>query len=271
MPRYGYGSGGPAEYAMFQQGRRDDQIRNILNMMLSIKQAQEERGWKEREWDYTTGQDAWRRGLEEQKASAQIDADTALAEDRRRPPTTLADEVAKAKAIAQAQAEGRSAGGDKSSEPKPTDYDKKVKQAERLFKAGKMTEQEYSRVLTGYSEDVTPRQDKQIRVGVDLRVKQARAGLSAKYAGKINKKTIAQIKQVEGLNPDFPMEYDLARHRVLENVGDEADAELIAKYDEMFRFFNERLLGKVKKEEFLAKDIPGIDKNAVAAWYDFYK
>ena len=82
MPRYGYGSGGPAEYAMFQQGRRDDQIRNILNMMLSIKQAQEERGWKEREWDQGLEDTEWRRGQEERRTRASERSSDSLVNQR---------------------------------------------------------------------------------------------------------------------------------------------------------------------------------------------
>src|SRR5574343_1569605 len=38
---------------------------------------------------------------------------------------------------------------------KPSDYDKKVNPAKELFKAGKITEQEYNRVVTGYTGEET--------------------------------------------------------------------------------------------------------------------
>jgi hypothetical protein len=57
MPRYNY-SGGPADWAMAQQGRRDDQIRDILNMMMQTKNFNTEQGWKQKNFDYQASQDA---------------------------------------------------------------------------------------------------------------------------------------------------------------------------------------------------------------------
>ncbi|MCK7503245.1 MAG: hypothetical protein MZV70_03490 [Desulfobacterales bacterium] len=77
-----------------------------------------------------------------------------------------------------------------------------------------------------------------MRAGVDLATQKTRAGLSGKY-NKINKKTIGGIKQAEGLNPDFPVEYDISSQRILKMVGDDADIELVKKYDDMFKFYQE--------------------------------
>ena len=99
-------------------------------------------------------------------------------------------------------------------------------------------------------------------------------GLSCRltYPKGINKKTIGQIKQTEGLNPDFPIEYDIASQRILREIGDEKDIDLVKKYDDMFLFFQELQKRGIKKEQFMAGNPPkDIDKNAIAAWYDFYK
>jgi hypothetical protein len=55
---------------MFQQGRRDDQLRDILNTMMALKQYKDESAWKEREWQSGVDDTAWKRGQEERRTIA---------------------------------------------------------------------------------------------------------------------------------------------------------------------------------------------------------
>lgn len=89
MPRY-YGSGGgPAEWAQFQQGRRDDQIRNILNMMMMAKEAQTQEAWKNREWEQGRADTAFNQDLDRRQTEAQIAADEARIKSLNTPGPTL--------------------------------------------------------------------------------------------------------------------------------------------------------------------------------------
>lgn len=71
MPRY-YGSGGPADWAQFQQGRRDDQLRDILNTMMALKQYSDESGWKQKAFDYNAQQDELQNARAEALNQAQV-------------------------------------------------------------------------------------------------------------------------------------------------------------------------------------------------------
>lgn len=81
MPRY-YGSGGPAEWAQFQQGRRDDQLRDILNTMMALKQHSDESGWKQKEWDAGLSDTSFRQGQEERRTTAQENSAASLVSQR---------------------------------------------------------------------------------------------------------------------------------------------------------------------------------------------
>lgn len=263
----------PAQWYSQENQRRDEQMRNLLNMVMAAKRFQ-----------YEQGQDAWSRGLQERQLEEQTRRNDAYSQYEaarvadlvrpEKPEPTVEELAAKARAIAQATAQGKIAGGDRPSAPqtqKPSDYDKKATQAERLYKAGKITEQEYNHILTGYTEDVTPRQNASVRSRIDYQVKKTRSELPGKYP-KINKKTIAQIKQTENVNPDFPIEYDIAVNRILSDVGEPGDADTVKKYDDMFQFFQELKKRGIDKAAFMAMEPPpSIDRNTVAYWFDFYK
>jgi hypothetical protein len=180
-----------------------------------------------------------------------------------------------ARARAKATAEGRIAGGEAGAE-KPSDYDKKVANAKALRAKGMISDQELTRVLTGYSEGITPQQEKSLRNGIDLRTKIARSGLTAKYP-KINKKNIDQIRQSDNLNPDMPVEYDIAKQRILGNVSDDKDVKLVSDYDEAKRFFIDNLMGKTTYADFLNSPTgalfkkKGLDIGTLKFWFDLYR
>lgn len=278
----------PSQWYAREADRRDEQMRGLLNMVMAAKK-----------FKYDQGQDEWTKGFQERQLAETTRRndiyDAAQTERVQYPPEYIAkmqhpelfkNEVApgtlekdleyiKGKykvddATAQKiylQLKGGGAGGN---EPKATEYDKRVAAAEAAYKRGEMTLQELTRVRTGYGEDVTPRQNLQVRAGVDLNTQKARSGLAGKY--KINKKTIGTIKQTEGLNPDFPMDYDISSQRILKMVGDESDIELVKKYDDMFKFYQELVNRGIDKATFMKMEAPAdIDKNTIAYWYDFYK
>ena len=69
MPYYGQW-GGPADYAQQQQAQQQQMFQNLLRMMITAKQSQEERAIREREWQYKQQQDAIQRGLDERRTAA---------------------------------------------------------------------------------------------------------------------------------------------------------------------------------------------------------
>ena len=177
MPRYNY-SGGPADWASQQQSRRDDQIRTILNLMMTMKQNQ-------------TGREdeMFNRGLEERRVAAyeqnaapnppQISEwQYKLLHPEAYPekPSALQEktELLQKDPLLYAKLFPGSAGG---AETKPSDYDKKAAKAEAMFKAGKISEPEYIKAQIGDIGDVTSRQTAQIRSGVDRATMIARSKL----------------------------------------------------------------------------------------------
>ena len=81
MPRYNY-SGGPADWASQQQNRRDDQVRTILNLMMTMKQNQTEQGWKQKEWESGLAADEFNRSQQERRTAASELSATSLAGQR---------------------------------------------------------------------------------------------------------------------------------------------------------------------------------------------
>ena len=61
----GIGSG-PAQYALAQQERQDQSMRNILNLIMSLKQYKQEEG----RFDYKKQQDAIQNDFERQRTEA---------------------------------------------------------------------------------------------------------------------------------------------------------------------------------------------------------
>lgn len=152
----------------------------------------------------------------------------------------------------------------------PTDYDKKVVAADKLLAANKITPQEHTRIVTGYSESETPAQTSRQRQTIDLTTKRALGNVTSDPRWFKNKDLIGQVHS-QGLFPDYPLPYNLAQARNYGGVGDDADIETISKYDQMFRFFNDKLKGKMKKKDFLKMNIPGIDRDAILNWYNIYE
>jgi hypothetical protein len=65
-----YYGGGPAEWAAMQQNQRQQQINNILQMFVAMKQHQEQQAWKQKEWENQLQQQAFSRPLEERRVKA---------------------------------------------------------------------------------------------------------------------------------------------------------------------------------------------------------
>jgi len=291
MPYYGAG-GGPAEWAAMQQQRRDDQIRNILNMMMQFKQYQTERG-----------DEMFNRGLEERRTAAYEknaeptqprlaeweaklmhpewfaeaavtygpEIEAAIEKKNKMAPGTFGKLPNEAKkelyqTYQRVSFTTPSAGGG------ATDYDKKVTAANALLKAGKITDQEYNRIVTGYGEDVTPRQNLSARTTIDLSTKRHRTAVSAGV--KLNKKNVEQVRQTEGINLDYPLEYDVSSQRILGGVGDEADAKLVEDYDGLRKYFEEVLRGKMKFDDFIKTPargkLNGKQLETLKTWFAIY-
>ena len=64
------GQGGPAEWAARQQQQRQQQLNNILQMFMAMKQYQNEQEWKQREWANKIEQQQWERPLEKERVEA---------------------------------------------------------------------------------------------------------------------------------------------------------------------------------------------------------
>ena len=163
--------GGPADWAAMQRQQRQQQMNNLVQMFMAMKQYQNEQGWRQKEWENKVGQQQFERPLEERRVKAyetmagqsgQSDFDTKLAMGRQLGLTGQAlmdfargeKDEAQIRKEAKARAEGTAEGTPDKVE-KPTEYDKRVKEALRLFKEGKMSEGELNRVRVGATETRT--------------------------------------------------------------------------------------------------------------------
>ncbi len=67
--RYGYGTD-PAQYAMGQQERQDEQFRNLINMMIALSKYKTEQGQYSQEWQNKLSEQAAARSIEERRTAA---------------------------------------------------------------------------------------------------------------------------------------------------------------------------------------------------------
>jgi hypothetical protein len=83
-------------------------------------------------------------------------------------------------------------------------------------------------------------------------------------------KELAVAKEL-GVSVEFPSDYSVAKLNIADGVATKQDQEIVTRYDDMFRFYKERLAGKIKFKDFMkmpAAKNPKIDLNRIKLWYD---
>ena len=157
---------------------------------------------------------------------------------------------------------------------RPSDYDKRSAKAAKLREAGKITEQEHIRIDTGYSGGESDKDTLAARRKVDFETRRA-VGAATKQIGKPKDiRNAGIVDTVTGLNLAMPIEYNLSAKRIEADLADDSDYDTVEKYDQMFKFFQDNLLGKMKFEDFMKTDLakdPSIDKERIKAWFEIFR
>ena len=98
MAQYG---GGPADWAAVQQRQRQQQMNNLVQMFMAMKQYQNEQGWKQKEWENRIGQQAQEKGFEERRIGAYEQGQKRLLEQEERLASRKPDWFSQAEIISQ--------------------------------------------------------------------------------------------------------------------------------------------------------------------------
>jgi hypothetical protein len=159
------------------------------------------------------------------------------------------------------------------SEGKPDAYDKRVANAQRLFKEGKITQADLNRILTGAQIDVSDTEKMRSRNTLDYQTRKAwSVGLAQLKAGATDEETLRQ----SGFNPDMPEDYQLAAKRIEAGLHDDADIDTVNKGEALWKYFKNNLFGKMTYEDFVRSQ-PSIVKklgpnvNLIKKWFDKYQ
>lgn len=271
MPNYGR-YGGPENY---YQGGGDGSfdpytgrlnVGQLIQQFILRKRAEEEQA-KQAQWEMQDR--AWteeQRGLQKQVAELDLEAKRREAKDYMSPGAraTAQNVVDYWNATAEEQRRMREIDALKKKEiavkeagggaaEKPSDYDKKAKEARALFKAGKISEQELNRVLTGYTGEQADKERKATRNRIAAETRKAiDAGISNKYHESQKDRDI--VKSSLGVDLTMPAQYNIAKRMVESDVADEEDYDTIKKYEEFLRFYQEELKPKMKLKELLSSE-----------------
>jgi hypothetical protein len=154
--------------------------------------------------------------------------------------------------------------------PTVTDYDKKVGQAKSLYKAGKITEQEYNRIVTGYTGEETEKERKAMRLRI---ASDTRRAIAAGIKGDYHKdpKDAEMVKNSLGIDLYMPEEYNVAQKMISADVADESDYDIVKKYGDLQRFYQEKLKPTMTLKQLIKSDFyKGLEpelKAALVQWY----
>ena len=163
-------------------------------------------------------------------------------------------------------AEARGAGVEK-----PSDYDKKVAEAKRLHKLGKLTDQELSRVTTGYSGEETEKDRKATRYRIAGETRKAiDAGIANEYHK--NPKDRETMKSALGVDLTMPHEYNISKRMMEADVADDSDYDTIKKYEDLQRFYQEQLKPSMSLKQLMASEFyKGLDEKLKAELVKWYR
>ena len=303
MPAY-YHAQDPAQYAQFQQSRKDQQFQNMLRMMMQLQALKQDRS----QWEQSMG-------LKQQQQALDVEQFKSLDRYRKaqekyneylmkpKPPTPSATmktieymvgmgiapdrktafnmykglkDPERIRLEAQARAEGTAAG--KGTTTTPTTFDRKKSALDKKVQEGAITQQQADQALLGIKPPVS--ESEKIRKGYPTRDANLRFASSA-HEGAILKDMRKQIKGAEGAFPtvdgvrvDMPTKYGAAMMNVEDRVATPEDKQIIRKYDAMFQAFVNMVLPNYKSfKEFAQSSGRGKDwdMKQVKLWFDIYK
>jgi len=304
MPQY-YGSQGPAQYAMRQQSRQDQQMQNMLRMMMQLRAMKQDRtqweqgqAMKQQEFaldkeqlksidQHRKAQERYQQHLMEPKPltpSATMKTIEYMVDRGIAPNAKAAYDMYKGfkdpdriRVEAQAKAEGTAA-GKPPTQTKQTAYDKQIAKANQLFDEGKISQEVLDRKTAGLSPPQS--EDEKIRKGYSTRdknlafVSKAHAKVDVKDMKKQIKGVSGAFPTVDGVRVDMPTKYGTAVMNTEDRVATPEDEAIIRKYDKMFQAFIGNVLPTYNSfKEFATDKAKGKDwdMKQVKRWFDIYR
>ena len=299
MPSY-YSPQDPARYHMAQQDRRDQQIRDMINLFLQTK------GFKERQRQFDVEQSAsekeldWRKNYQQalmdyyqfqadpeaqfnisqaktlgkavatpQKPEMQLPANVVqwAKENLGHTDETLKtlDDASKRQLVARYHIE-------KTKTPKaPTASEQKKADLSAMVKRGEITKEQADEAFYGLKPKETPEETLRAgRTARDAAKRRVDDVTDSVYAGDKVESLRKIIKDIPGTPPvvsrlrvDMPHEYNVAKELIQSGFASKDDKDIIRKYDDEFDFFKTITTGiNVRTGEV-------IDKPPVKSWKDY--
>ncbi len=266
-------------------------LRDLLKNFMMMKQLKEERGEKEREWEFKEE----KRLMEERDLASMLEYRKAQTERISRLPeppvppdylrkadSLVAEKVAKdrGEALSMILKIGR----------EPTDvYSRRKKDLDKALKLGTINQDQYNKSLFGLKQGLTP--DELRRKGASIRDGNARE-LRDFYKtipdlidnkGRINTKELRKIIErqggggpvsQQGYRLDMPERYNRATLKQRDGVATVEDTNTIRNYEDMFKIFNDELKDYPTFKDWISSSptakLVGLDKNQMKIWYDIY-
>ena len=289
----------PERYLFGENERRDDQMRNLLNMFMMSKKMGAERGEQEREWKFKEE----KRGMEQQDLTSMLELRGAQTERALRPPTPPVEKRSTMyqKALDMVKTKVAPSVGEamsmllKENEDPLTTYDKRTRDIKKDVESGVMSPEKGKQIQYNLKQELTP--DERIRKGASIRDANGREirdffktipGLIDNKGRMISRKLRKIVGEKSGGLPlssqgyrlDMPERYNRAVLNKRDRVATTENLDVIEKYDAMFEVFQNRLLKRdvnsFKKymTSPTTKDLrndPDFDNGQIKLWYDIFK
>jgi len=279
-------------YLTGEKKRKEQGIRDLLNMFLMSKQIGEKRG--ERKWE---------KDIEERRLTSLEDYRKAQIKEWERPealpkpppfPATIQEAI-----VASGQGGVKSEGIDWSKvaevlnewqykEPKPSAYTLRKRDLDKALKLNTITQEQYNRSLFNLKQELTPEEKR--RKGASIRDSNIRE-LRDFYKnipelidkGQIKPRELRKIigKQgggtpvsQQGYRLDMPERYNRAILNQKDGVATIEDEDIIKNYEDMFKIFQDELKDYPTFKNWInnspISNLVGLDKNQMKIWYDIY-
>lgn len=167
--------------------------------------------------------------------------------------------------------------------PKPTTFEQKKAYWDQRLATKEATQEQYDEAVWGVKRKPTP--EETIKKGANVRqsnttwlkdvYKNVDEGTVLKEAKKAKARPV-----VSGIKFDMPYDYNLAILNQQDRVETPEDLDVIAKYEAMYRVFQERLMGQginsfkkfmTAEETRDLREDPNFNKGQIKRWYDIYR
>ena len=295
-----YRSESALPYLYKEKERRDEGMRNLLNMFMMQKQLGEERG--EREYERGVGEEERARKFEHWDVLE--DYQRAQTEGLRQPPEPpeppkTPDYLQKADSLVEegvAKDRGEALSMILKIGREPTDvYSRRKKDLGEALRVGTITQDQYNKSLFNLKQELTPEEKR--RKGASIRDGNMREirdffktipGLidnkGRMVSGKLRKIVERQKGGLplssQGYRLDMPERYNRAILNKRDGVVTVEDLDVITKYNAMFNVFQDRLMGRGidSFKKYIAspdtrdlRNDPNFDNGQIKLWYEIFE